>query len=623
MAPRVRQAAGTSVQLRMMRARLLSLVFGLCLCALHGPAPARAAELLPVDQVRAGMTGVGRTVFEGTRVEEFGVEILGVLRNTGAGQSVVMARLSGPRLDRTGVAAGMSGSPVYVDGRLLGAVALGFPFSKETIAGITPIEEMLQATRAATPRPASARLAWPGRLVPALDRETLLGVLRGSAPAMLAMPTDWARLAGGAPAETLSPLPLPLTCAGVGTSAFESVRQALSGSAFAPVQWQADSGQSAASEPVPGAAVSLSLIQGDIDVSATGTITHVDSGQLYAFGHALYNLGPTRFPMRKAYVHAVLPSLYQSWKIASAAEVVGTFEQDRLTGVAGRLGSPPRMVPVEIDLTTSRGDARHYRLQVVDDELLTPGLVYLALLSTLQTSERALGAATMRVDARLSLAGRAEVRIEDLLAGQQPAQEAAAVVASPLVALVTNDFERVQIDKIAVRVLAQEADGRAALERAWLDRAGPYRSGTSLTLKLQLRTRRGQRVIRSADVALPAQLSPGRYTLAVMDADTTMRIDARDLRQPYAPRTLDQLLRVLNGLRRTSHVYIRLLRAEEGAVVAGEYMPALPPSVLSVLQTNPQANDVTNLRTASLVEIDVPTELAVDGARYLPIVIDR
>ena len=149
----------------------------------------------------------------------------------------------------------------------------------------------------------------------------------------------------------------------------------------------------------PGGAVGISLIEGDMDLSATGTVTHIDDDRVYAFGHPFYNLGPTQFPMKKAYVYSVFPSLYQSWKISAAGDAVGTIEQDRITAIAGRIGKPPRMIPVEVKLTTSRGQERAFAFRMVEDELFSPVLAYVALASVLQSNERAFGTSTIRVDA--------------------------------------------------------------------------------------------------------------------------------------------------------------------------------------------------------------------------------
>lgn len=600
----------------------------LALALLAGPL-ARAVEVLPPEQLRPGMKGVGRTVFEGARIEEFQVEIIGTLENVlGPRQSLVLARLTGGRLAETGVIAGMSGSPVYVDGKLVGAVAYGFPFSKETIAGITPFGDMVAATQRQSPRAASARLPLRfGAHGPALplDRESFLDALRRPRGEVTADAAAWR---GPAPppgllGATLRPLALPLSLSGFSPEAFEWARGFFGGLGFAPVQ-----GASGAAhlppqpDLAPGSAVGISLLEGDIDMSVTGTVTHVDGDRVYAFGHPFYNLGPTRFPMKKAHVFSVFPSLYQSWKISAATQPVGTLDQDRTSAVSGRLGSAPELIPVEVRLRSRDGGAeRRFSFRMVQDDLFSPLLAYAGVLSVLQGYERAVGAASVRVQARLGLADGREVEVDDLFSDDQPAVPAALLVAAPLAYVLNNEFERVVPVRLSIEIDTAESRRAASLQRIWVERSGPVRPGERVLAKAQLRSYRGELRTETLPVQVPASAAPGDYTLLVCDAETLNGIEQRELRQPFAPRDLDQLLKAINGLRHRHHLYARLLRPAPGVIVAGEYLPGLPPSALAVLGTRSSAN--LPLRSATAWELDLPTEQAVSGARSLTLTISR
>jgi len=599
------------------------------LAACVPPAGSAGHELMPLDQVRPGMIGVGRTVFEGSRIEDFTVKILGVLENAvGPNQSMIIARLEGGPLAQTGVISGMSGSPVFVDGKLVGAVAYGFPFSKETIAGITPIGDMVEATRGGAPRAASARFPSPlsasGPRLP-LSREDLIGALRRPLPMVAAAAPDAMLPARGMPAAGMTPLSLPLVFSGFDPGAFEWARSVFAGLGFSPVLGTGGGARREGALPPlePGSPVGVSLIEGDLDISVTGTVTHLDGDRVYAFGHPFYNLGPTQFPMRKAYVYSVFPSIYQSWKISSPAEPVGTMEQDRTTAIAGRLGEPPRMVPVEVKLTTSRGQQRRYSFRMVEDELLSPVLAYTGLLSVLQANERAYGTSTVRVEARLSLSDKREVRVEDVFAQEQPAAQASALVAAPLAYLMSNDFERVSFDKLEVDVRSFETVQSATLERAWVERSGPVRPGAVVPLKLLLRNYRGETLSESIPVNIPPSASSGTYTLLVADAAAINTLEQREMRQAFLPRDLDQLIRAINGLRRNHHLYVRLMRADDGAIVSGEYLQSLPSSVLSVLGASDLNSGTIPIRTSSVWDFDLPTEHAVTGSRTLSLTVER
>jgi hypothetical protein len=595
------------------------------LLALSAPA-LLAAEALPLADVRPGMRGVGLTVFEGARVDEFGVRILGVLENAvGPRQSLILARLEGGPLAETGVIAGMSGSPVFVDGRLVGAVAYAFPFGKEPIAGITPIGDMMAAAESAAPRASSTRLRPSGDVAAPLDRAAVAAALRRPLRSLLPGSFRGEPLPPSLAGATLNPLALPLVFSGFEPDTFEWARGVFSAMGFAPVA--GGGGGAAAPGPIPdlapGAAVGVSLLEGDLDLSVTGTITHIDRGRVYAFGHPFYNLGPTRFPLKKAWVYSIFPSLQVSWKIAAALDSVGTMDQDRATTISGRLGEIPRMIPVEVRLRSAHASERTFRFRMVEDELFTPLLGYVSLLSVLQGHERAIGAATLRIDARLALAGGREVRFQDVVAGDQPAQQAAALLAGPLALLVGNDFEKVTLEGLFVSVDAVETLETATLVRAWVDRPLPLRPGTVAPVKVQLRTHRGQTVVETLPVEVPASAPDGRYTLLVADATTMDAVEQREMRQGFAARDMDHLLRTLNRLRAGNRIYARLTRPAGGAVVGGEYLPSLPGSVLSVLSSADQGTSVVPLPASTVWKGELATDRAVSGWRQIAVAVER
>jgi hypothetical protein len=326
--------------------------------------------------------------------------------------------------------------------------------------------------------------------------------------------------------------------------------------------------------------------------------------------------------MKKAYVYSVFPSLYQSWKISTATDAVGTVEQDRTTAIAGRLGASPPMIPVEVKLKGSRGGERRFAFRIVEDELFSPVLTYVSLLSVLQGNERAFGTSTVRVQARLGLSGGREVRIQDLFTENQPSQQAAALVAAPLAYLLNNDLEKVRVEKLDLEVSSLETVQSADLSRVWVERDGPLRAGSAAKLKVQLKTWRHETVTEDLTLAVPPSARPGTYTLLVGDATTMNTAEQRELRKSFVPRDLDQLVRAINGLRKNNHVYARLTRAEDGALVAGEYLPSLPSSVLSVLGSE-AGSGVVPLRTASVWDFDLATDYVVQGSRALSLVIER
>ena len=258
---------------------------------------------------------------------------------------------------------------------------------------------------------------------------------------------------------------------------------------------------------------------------------------------------------------------------------------------------------------------------MVQDDLFSPLLAYAGVLSVLQGYERAVGAASVRVQARLGLADGREVKVEDLFSEDQPSVPAALLVAAPLAYVLNNEFERVAPARLTIEIDTAESRRAASLQRIWVERSGPVRAGERLLVKAQLRSYRGELRTETLPVSVPASAAPGEYTLLVCDADTLNEIEQRELRQPFVPRDLNQLLRAINALRHRNHLYARLLRPAAGVIVAGEYLPGLPPSALAVLGTRSSSN--VPLRSATVWELDLPTEEAVGGARSLSLTVSR
>jgi hypothetical protein len=260
---------------------------------------------------------------------------------------------------------------------------------------------------------------------------------------------------------------------------------------------------------------------------------------------------------------------------------------------------------------------------MVEDELFTPLLGYVSLMSVLQGYERQFGASTMKVEARLVLGGGREVHVQDVLAGQQPAEAAAAVLAGPLALLFGNDFEKVSVDRMQVAIDAEEEERTAEITRVWVDAPEPLRPGTSTKVKVQLRTRRGESLLRELPFSIPATAPNGTYTLLVSDAGTMDAVERREMRQAFTPRDLPQLVRALNRLRASSRLYARLTRPGAGAVLGGEYMPSLPGSVLSVLTSNEQGSSVVALQSTPVWSAEQATDHAVSGYRQINLSVQR
>ena len=609
------------------RSRAVLAVLLMCLAA-GLPAQTRT---FPVDDLKPGMVAIGRTVFEGDRLDEFKAHILGVLRNTiGPRRNLILARLEGGPLANTGVIAGMSGSPVYIDGRLVGAVSYSLgQFAKEPIAGITPFDEMVEAATLPSPRRAAARVELTTPITQDGLRAALSQAFAWTKP-FAESPNDvqiFGDVAVNAGIGTLlRPIATPITLGGFDPRVIDPVAGAFRDRGFLPVMAggsmklaaQAGSASGSASpRPLrPGDPIGVALMSGDLELGATGTVTEVAGDRIYAFGHPFYGLGPTAFPLTRAYVHVVLPSLTSSMKIASTGDVIGTVLQDRATTIAGTLGAGPSMIPITLNLNAERGTRKTFKMAMVRDQLFTPLLAYLSVLNTLTSYERENGVASYAVHGSAQIKNHAPLAFEDLFSGDQPSVGAAASVVTPINVLLRNAFEDVEIDALTLDIQASEQARSATVERVWLD-GTRVKPGSTVNIKVLLRSYRGEEIMKSLAMQVPAN---ARGSLSVMVADGVRlgQWESRELQvQPLQTRGVPQLLQVLNSARKNNRLYVRLITRDGGAIVKGEPLTALPPSVLAVMEADRSGGSFRPLQSAVLGEWEIPTDLAVTGSRTL------
>jgi len=431
----------------------------------------------------------------------------------------------------------------------------------------------------------------------------------------------------------LRPIATPLTLGGFDAGVIDPVAAAFSEQGFVPVMAGssliaprlAQAPGSAAQRPPrlrPGDPVGVALMSGDLEFGATGTVTDIVGDRVYAFGHPFYGLGPTRFPMTRAHVLTVLPSLASSMKIASTGDVIGTVEQDRATTIAGTLGPGPALIPVRISLTSERGTKKTFQMGMVNDQLFTPMLAYLSILNTLSAYERQNGAASYVVRGSAVVKDRGAVAFEDLFTGDQSSAGAAAYVVAPINFLLRNAFEDIELEGLNLDIDASEEPRSATIERVWVDGSRP-KPGATVDLKVLFRTYRGEQITRSLPLAIPAS-ARGALSVMVSDGTRLSQWEARELQiQPLQTRGLPQMIRVLNNARKNNRLYVRLLARDAGAVVKGESLSSLPASVLAVMESDRNGGSFRPLQNATLGEWEISTEYAVVGTRTLTVTIEE
>ncbi len=571
--------------------------------------PASDPGVIGVEEVYRGQRGHGLSVFAGTVPERFEVEVIGVLRNLSPDTSMIMARLSGQGLEQSGVIRGMSGSPVYLDGRLAGAVAFGWSFSKEAIAGITPIRDMREI--AATPAPAGrARASARSGRGPALTFEQLAGL---SWPADL-LTTELSRLVRR-PAMGVSPL--LFAGSGFGERSSALLADALGGVGSAGSGLSAAQGEP---ELLPGGVVGAVLVGGDLQLAAMGTVTDRFGDTVLAFGHPFVGSGSLSLPMAVGEVITVVPTMDASFKLTNLGPVVGAIEQDRRPGLVGRLGGKAPTVPVVIRIT---GEVpREFRVFLATDltEYL-PSLLATAVFGVVEVVAKQRGDQQVDLAARFRVAGHGEIRVAQSFAGERSALDGVSFLLGVADQLLNHGLAEVALEGIEVEVGLAEGTRLVEVTGAHADRARA-RPGERLRLTVDLRTPEGESWREGLDLTLPAELPEGRYTLLVGDGASVRA--ARLGLEPRQPRSVGEVLDLLRTLRSRRQLVVLGVVPGRGLAFDGRPMPQLPGTARSLLAPEPAAlARGAGLRSAVAQEEARPLDMPVSGLARVEILIDR
>jgi len=573
-------------------------------------------EFFPLDQVKPGLEGTGRTVFSGTRVETFGAEVLGVLENVGPKRNIILARLTGEKIDKFGVFAGMSGSPVYIDDRLVGAVAFAFSFATEPIAGITPIEEMVEIFQKQVDTSFKiGRKMRPSQIYAV--SQLPLGPLRGNSNVEVGSLFQQFDRYGH-----LTPIATPVNFSGFASSTLDDFAKYLDAMGFFPVL----GGGSARNEdwdnaPLePGSTISAQLVRGDVEVSASGTVTHIAGDKIYAFGHPFLSIGYTDIPLSKAAVLGVIPSLMNGQKISASTESIGAVKQDRATGILGYNGEEAKLIPVRLTLETSRNKTNEFEYEVVNDNFLTPFLISFTVHNSIVSSERAVGGQTLQLKCKIALKGESEVKFENNISDISSSPALAAITAAaPVYFILNSGFEDIVVEKIDLELTAVEQTRDALLDKVWQEKL-EARAGEEVDITVFIRKANGEVVSEKYPVKIPEGVSPGPLKILIGDGVSFTKLDAQTDQYEFIPQTVSQLVKAINNFKKNDRLYIRLFREKRGAVIAGEGLPGLPPSLLALYNSRKTSGDTQPIKRVVYAEHELPaTDYVLTGHKTLEI----
>src|SRR5271156_5496378 len=576
---------------------------------------------IPVSQIHAGMRGVAYTVFEGVKPEAMEVEVLGVLHNVnGPKGDVILVRLHGQKVEYTGVVAGMSGSPVYLDGKLAGALAFRIgEFSKEPIAGVTPIADMLEINALdQSPAEESAAVAAARPSVNSVAGKT------GAPGEILALPGAARDSAASGFANYLKPIETPLVFNGFSEQAIQLFAGQFGSAGIVPVMGAGSVSNDKQPEPVEaGSAISAVLVRGDMSIEATCSVTYVDPQRLLACGHPLLQFGSVDLPMNKAEVLATLPSPLNAFKIVNTTEPVGTFVQDRHSGIMGVFNRQPEMIPVTLNIHSSTS-VKQFHYEVLNNPKLTPVALMVTVFNALHGVNEFGEEITYRLRGSIGVKGFPEVTMRNMFSPSENAQPAAMQAAISL----GERFGRIYDNPFnAPAIAGVKLDFDLVRERRWarLESARTdvteARPGEDITIETVLAPYRGERIVQQIPVKIPTSASKGTLRILVSDGDTLDRVGHGNV---AFGRKLDlaSTIALLNKEHANNRLYVSLLEADPEARVADKVMPTLPLSIMNVMD-GMRGNQEMIVSGESNVDetATAPLDYVVSGAQLLTITV--
>lgn len=598
--------------------RLPGVLFLVVLGLTTDAADFKAPQVFPLADIKPGMTGVTHTVLQGTEVVPIHTEIFGVLPNAiGPGHDLIIGRLNDEKTRLTFAVHGMSGSPLYIDGKIAGALSRRVvQFEKDAFCGFTPIQDMLDADKPAPPPAIAAR---------------------ASSPLQFLGPQAWFRPIAARDGMVFQPFLTPLVLSGVPPRAMPLWTKHFGELNFLPVLGGGshdDAPPKVESPFVPGAPMAAVLARGAFTIGGTGTMTFRNGAKVYGFGHPMLWLGSTKLPMARAEIIATVPSYLYPYKISRIAQTIGTITQDRLTAIAGEVGPEPRLVPMKVEITPFGAKSKTYEMELVDDPQLTPRIVgavfgTLSLLSLEYTREF-----SMDMDAEIALEGLPSVTFRDFYSGDDGARFATLLDLPDRVhQLYNNPFAEAKIKGITLRAALREERRQFLLEEVWTNR-DTVKPGDEVVVRCVLRAWQGDRHVETFTFTVPEEAKSGEIKLLVGDADVmrlaelgmvagSMRTDSEwsSVILSYAsrekPNSLTQLVEILNRQRPHNCLYYRLSRTAPGQLVHSKRLTGLPPSALAVRESRKWTDDASKLTDAELFERRLPVEGVLEGKAEL------
>lgn len=546
--------------------------------------------IMDVDSLKPGMKGYGYSVFAENKLDTFNVEILGVLKDVGPEKDMIIARLSGAGLEKTGIISGMSGSPVFIDGRIIGAVAYAWPFSLEPITGITPIDEIIATKGDSISGEGGSKgikIEGDGRMSP------YSGV-------------------------TLTKISTPLSVSGFDNLLVQDIDNFFGEKGFSVVMGGGSYGQTTDSDSLfNGAAVSVQLVGGDASIGAIGTVTYVDGDDVFAFGHPLFVSGSVSFPMATAHVYTVVPSRMNSFKIASGEKVIGAVLQDRNDAVYGKIGEKAQTIPVDISVKKNR-ESKKFHFDVVEHRELMPSLIGLIFSNSILSLGRGYGSLTISYNINLKLEKYGELKLSNFFSGENALMFSMNGVNSVIDRLFKDRWEEIVIEGVDLDVEIEECIKSASIETVKPGRFSVHR-GEDLNINVVLKEMGGTTIEKKFTIKIPETYTDSTANIAVVGNNGLTNLQLERSPDFFTPKREGHIIELLKGTPRNNVLYCLLLSPRVGMIVRGYEYGSLPSSMLHIMKDAQGLGEGKFTRGGIVIKKEEECGFLVSGQKVLSI----
>jgi len=562
------------------------------------------SEIMKLNEIKVGMEGVGKTIYKGTNIESFKFKILGFIESFSAGKTLIIAELFSPELEKGGIVSGMSGSPVYINGKIIGAVSYGFGFSKKPIGGITPIEDILK-TNSYNIKKYQINIS---------DIKVNFGKKNIKKISDFIQKKLLERI-NFTPNSSLAPIKLISYTRGMSKSSTRSLN---------PIFTPLSNLNSMKLKPnlIKGKvkdffklrdadAVSIPLIRGDFEYSASGTVSFVDGKKVYLFGHPFFNLGNVEFPLHKAEVITIVPSYQSPFKLSASKHMIGTVTQDRFSSVMAELGKVPYMIPLKVFL---RDRNKSFKVEIVNHPLLTPSLSSIAINNIFSTELQEVGFQSFKVKGKIFIENEKNINIDELYSGSGAYDSFSNLIMAINFFLMNNKEKNIKIQKMNFDISTSEELRKASIENVLINK-NKFKSGELIKLDIKIKNDLGNSFSKIIQIKAP-MLSAGKsFYVLIGDRNAIGRFDAQNIKSSYFPSTVNSLIRAINNLRKGNRIYVKLFTSQNGVYLKGREYSNLPESLNVLYRSNSLNKNSSIIRYSTVREYQMETDAVISGKK--------